>query len=146
MYVTAALTTRMRRARVITGDATRLEYDALVEKDCDYLQIDIEPPLASLGVLLRMPLEKRRFAVVTFEHDDYGSPGIKQRSRQYLRSHGYVLVVGDIAPDRYNNFEDWWVHPELVGARILEKMRDTSEGAKRADDYMLARGSVQECS
>jgi hypothetical protein len=126
-----------RRSSVITGDATKLDYAALIDHDYDYLQIDIDPALNSLEVLLRMPLEKRRFAVITFEHDDYCSPGIKERSRRYLQSHGYVLVVGNIAPDRYNSFEDWWIHPDLVDPIIVEKMRDCSELVKKADRYML---------
>jgi hypothetical protein len=125
-----------RKSYVITADATKLDYDVLVDKDYDYLQIDIDPALNSLNVLLRMPFEKHRFAVITFEHDDYCSPGIKERSRQYLWSHGYVLVVGDVAPDRYNSFEDWWAHPDLVDSKTIEKMRNV-EGIKKADYYML---------
>jgi hypothetical protein len=126
-----------RRSFVITGDATRLDYDALIDKDYDYLQIDIDPALNSLNALLRIPFEKHRFAVVTFEHDDYCSPGIKERSRQYLQSHGYVLVIGDVAPDHYNSFEDWWVHPALVDPKNVEKMRDSRECTKKADLCML---------
>jgi len=126
-----------RSSYVITGDATRLDYDALIDKDYDFLQIDCDPALQSLNVLLRIPFEKHRFAVLTFEHDHYCSPGIRERSRKYLETHGYVLVVGDIAPDRYSSFEDWYVCRELVNEKIIEKMRDTREGPKRADHYML---------
>jgi SAM-dependent methyltransferase len=126
-----------RKSTVITADATRLDYDTLIQKDYDYLQIDINPALNSLTALLRMPFEKRRFAVITFEHDDYCSPGIKERSRKYLLSHGYVLVVGDIGHTKYDSFEDWWVHPDLVDPKNIEKMRNSVEGVKRADRYML---------
>jgi SAM-dependent methyltransferase len=128
---------RQRKSKVLTADATKLDYDVLIEQDYDYLQIDIDPALNSLQVLLRIPFERRRFAVITFEHDDYCSPGIKERSRTYLRSHGYVMVVGDIAPDRYNSFEDWWIHPDLVDPKIVAKMLNTEEGPKKADRYML---------
>jgi len=127
-----------RKATVITADARQLDYDALIQHDYDYLQIDIEPELQSLTALLKLPLEKRRFAVITFEHDDFHSADkVRDRSRNYLKSHGYVMVVGDIAPDYHDNFEDWWVHPELVDAKMIEKMRDSRDGAKRADRYML---------
>lgn len=126
-----------RKSVVITGDATRLDYDALIDKDYDYLQIDIEPPLGSLQVLLRIPFERRRFAVITFEHDDYRSSGIKDRSRAYLRSHGYVMVVGDVGHTQYDGFEDWWAHPDLVDQKVLGRMRDVGPGVKRADKYML---------
>ncbi len=136
---TTAAFAKERRSYVITADATKLDYDSLIDKDYDYLQIDIDPALNSLEVLLRIPFEKHRFAVITFEHDDYCSPGIKERSRQYLRSHGYVMVIGDVAPDRYNSFEDWWVHPELVEPMIINKLRDISGNAKKADAIMLVR-------
>ncbi len=126
-----------RKNRVITADASRLDYAALLEKDYDYLQIDTEPALNSFNVLLRIPFEKRRFAVITFEHDDYCYPSIKERSRKYLQSHGYTLIAGDIAPDSYNSFEDWWAHPALVAPQVIEKMRDTREVVKKADGYML---------
>jgi hypothetical protein len=125
-----------RKSFVITADATKLDYDILIDKDYDYLQIDVDPALNSLEVLLKIPFEKHRFAVITFEHDDYCSPGIKERSRKYLLSHGYILVVGDIAPDKYNSFEDWWVHPELVNFDIVLKMQNWEQEPKRADLYM----------
>lgn len=127
-----------RKSFVITEDATKIDYRTLIDRDYDYLQIDVDPALNSLEVLLRIPFEEHRFAVVTFEHDDYCSPGIKERSRRYLKSHGYVLVVGDIAPDNYNSFEDWWVHPKLVDPSIVERMKDEREVAKKADRYMLS--------
>ena len=127
-----------RKATVMTADALSLNYDELLQDDYDYLQIDIEPPTQSFAALLRMPFEKRKFAVITFEHDDFRSEdGVRERSRSYLRSHGYVMVVGDIAPAPYDNFEDWWIHPDLVDPKIVAKMRDDREGTKRADRYML---------
>ena len=126
-----------RKSTVVTGDATKLDYDALITEDYDYLQIDADP--SSLAVLLRIPFENRRFAVVTFEHDDYCSldSATKERSRRYLKSHGYVMVVGDIAPRKYDSMEDWWIHPGLVDPQIVEKMFVNGEDAKRADRYML---------
>jgi SAM-dependent methyltransferase len=128
---------KTRGSTVITGDATALNYEKLIQKDYDYLQIDVDPAMNSLNTLLRIPFDKCRFAVITFEHDDYQSSGIKERSRQYLLSHGYTMVVGDIAPNRYDSFEDWWVHPDLVDPKIVAKMRDNREGTKKADCYML---------
>jgi len=129
-----------RQSTVLVADATQIDYAALLEGDYDYLQIDVDPALTSLTVLLNLPLERHRFAVLTFEHDDYCTPGIKERSRSYLRSHGYALVAGDIAPDAYNSFEDWWVHPDLVDAAVIAAMRDAAPGVKRADRFMLTGG------
>ena len=127
-----------RNSMVITGDANKLDYNELITKDYDYLQVDVDPAMNSLNVLLKIPFETRRFAVITFEHDDYLSPdsGVRERSRQYLESHGYILVAGDIAPRKYDNFEDWWVHPDLVDPKIVEKMR-SGDGTKKADHYMF---------
>lgn len=129
-----------RKAKVITADAQTLDYDALIEHDYDYLQIDIEPALQSLTVLLKLPLEKHKFAVITFEHEGFKCPEAEARSRRYLQSHGYVMVVGDIAADGYENFEDWYVHPDLVDPKIIEKMRVKTEGAKRPEKIFLGKG------
>lgn len=126
-----------RRSQVITADATKLDYNSLLSGDYDYLQIDCDPALNSLQVLCRIPFEQCRFAVITFEHDDYCSDGIKERSRAYLESLGYKMVVGDIAPDKYMNFEDWWVHPELVDRELISKLWNNNPDAKKADGYML---------
>lgn len=127
---------------VITGDATRMNYDELIDKDFDYLQIDCDPAPQSLEVLFRIPFEKRRFAVITFEHDGYRNDGIRERSRAYLESLGYVMVVGDIAPDDYMPFEDWWIHPALIKPEILHKMQDLRQETKRSDLYMLLEGKI----
>jgi tetratricopeptide (TPR) repeat protein len=128
-----------RKGTIITGDATKVDYQSILEGDYDYLQIDTDPAEVSLKVLLAIPFESHKFAVITFEHDNYADEksGIRERSRQYLRSHGYILVVPDIAPDKFNSYEDWWVHRELVDEKIIEKMMDYSASVKRGDDYML---------
>ena len=128
-----------RTASFIAADVTRLDFDSLVTQDYDYLQIDIEPPLGSLQTLLRIPFDKHRFAVITFEHDAYRSDGVKERSRDYLWSHGYLLVAGDISINLYESCEDWWVHPDLVDLKIVDRMRDCTESTKRADNYILLK-------
>ena len=133
---------KQRTCSFIAADATQMDFNALVQHDYDYLQIDIEPPLASLQTLLKIPLDKNRFAVITFEHDDYRSSEIKERSRAYLRSHGYVMVVGDIAINQYESCEDWWVHPDLVDPKIVSRMLESREGTKKADDYMLLKSGA----
>jgi hypothetical protein len=117
-------------------DATKIDNWEL-KGDYDYLQIDCDPALNSLEVLLKIPFEKHKFAVITFEHDAYNSEGIKDRSRAYLQSMGYEMVVGDIAPDKYLNFEDWWVHPALVDMTRVYAMYNNSLETKKAEDYML---------
>ena len=129
----------VRKAEVITADATQLDYDILIRQDYDYLQVDCEPAAISFATLLKIPLEKYRFAVVTFEHDAYHGSDIRERSRKYLKSQGYVLIAGDIAYNRYDSFEDWWVHPDLIDPKIVDRMCENSDGIKKADNYMLVR-------
>lgn len=129
-----------RPTKVITADATKLDYTRIIQGDkCDYLQIDCDPAIISYNVLLKIPFETHKFAVITFEHDFYTdeNSGVKEKSREYLKSFGYELVVSNIAPDKFNSYEDWWVHPDLVERSIIEKMKCLDKFAIRADDYML---------
>jgi tetratricopeptide (TPR) repeat protein len=132
-----------RTSQVITADATKLDYSSLLTGDYDYLQIDCDPALNSLQVLFRIPFEKCRFAIITFEHDAYSndSIGIKERSRVYLHSLGYKMIVGDIAPDKYMNFEDWWIHPDLTDGVPCDLITYSGEDkTRKADEYMLNLG------
>lgn len=132
-----------RVAKTICADATKIDYVDLLkdEKDFDYLQLDCDPALITYKTLLRIPFEYHKFAVITFEHDNYVDENslVRDKSRKYLLSHGYELIVANIAPDDYNSYEDWYVHPDLVSKDIIEKMKDLSEKPKRADTYMLKR-------
>jgi hypothetical protein len=78
-------------------------------------------------------------AVITFEHDYYADETklYREKSREFLINQGYVMVVGDIAPDKNSTFEDWWIHPDLVNPEILKIMIDSTNNIKKADDYML---------
>ena len=92
-------------------------------------------------MLLKIPFEKYKFAVITYEHDEYmdRSLNYKELSRQYLKEQGYVLVVGDIAPDKNSNYEDWYVHPDLIKPEILNTMLNSAEGTKEASSYMTLK-------
>lgn len=133
-----------RKNKCILQDATKADFNALIQKHnlgetIDYLQLDVEPAENTYKVLTSIPFDKYKFRVITYEHDHYADRSLKYResSRKFLSSKGYVMVVGDIAPDKNSSFEDWWVHPDLVDPEILDIMKDTSEGIKRADNYLL---------
>ena len=131
-----------RTAKVITGDATKIDYSSLLtERTYDYLQIDCDPASISYSVLLQIPFERHKFAVVTFEHEYYCDPDYEVRglSRKYLESFGYEMVVNDIAEDRYSNFEDWWVHPDLVDRNVIDKMKCVNNKTHKADEYLLGK-------
>jgi tetratricopeptide (TPR) repeat protein len=133
-----------RKNKIVLTDATKVDYDTFIEEnfdttDIDYLQVDCEPPSVTLDILKMIPLDKYRFAVITFEHDYYAdiTRSYREKSREYLQSKGYQLVVSDIAPNNISNYEDWWIHPELVDSEIVTKMKDTSDRIKNAEKYML---------
>jgi tetratricopeptide (TPR) repeat protein len=135
-----------RKNQCILRDATLIDYDKFLSglefpTVIDYLQIDCDPSETSYKVLTTIPFEKYKFAVITYEHDEYSDVNktYKEKSRKYLSNYGYVMVVGDIAPDDWRNYEDWWVHPDLVDSDILAKMLDVSNKTKNAEDYMLGK-------
>jgi hypothetical protein len=61
----------------------------------------------------------------------------REKSREFLSSKGYVLVVNDISPDGISNFEDWWVHPDLVDVDILKKMISVTNETQNCKDYIF---------
>lgn len=135
-----------RRNPCLLKDAALVNYEKFLHgldfpQNIDYLQLDCDPPDVTYKILLTMPFEKYKFAVITYEHDYYcdESKSFREKSRKYLESFGYVMVVGDIAPDEWRNYEDWWIHPDLIDPIILEKMKTTSTVIKKAEDYMLGK-------
>ena len=128
----------------ILQDVTKANFIDLLshynfENVIDYLQIDCDPPHVSFEALLNIPFEKYKFRVITFEHDYYcdETKTIREKARRYLRSQGYVLVAGDISPDDYRPYEDWWANPDLVDVEIAKIMMQKSVGTKKAEKYML---------
>ncbi len=119
----------------ICADATTVDYKNLFDKSnistqTDYLQIDVDPPEISLQVLKRLPLDTHRFSVITFETDVWqGDTSVAEESRRILKSHGYQLVVKNVACCNKDNdgkltwypFEDWWVDPLVISAEKIKQ-------------------------
>lgn len=125
----------------ICSNALDINYSDLLEqnsapKDIDYLQIDCDPPNISFEILTKIPFDEYRFATITFEHDYYWYPEIRELSRNYLRDRGYHLLVNDAAFTENNSYEDWWVHPDLIDINIIEKMT-TNNQINYVKNYML---------
>jgi len=134
-----------RRNSVIHGDALQVDYDQLLSDIAengvvDYLQLDCEPASVTYEIMEKIPFDKYKFAVITYEHDDYvDMTGLyRQKSRNFLHSQGYILVANDLSTDGESNFEDWWVHPDLVDGKILTIMRSISDHTQDARNYMVA--------
>lgn len=133
-----------RKSNLLVTDALQVDYRELLrnnfnDKIIDYLQVDIEPARNTFECLLKIPFDEYKFRVITYEHDYYVdvTREYREKSREYLRSKGYVLVANDIAPDDMCNFEDWWVYPDLVNYEILNTMTDITDKPKAIEKYML---------
>lgn len=135
-----------RKNPILHTDALKLDYKKLLTEnfetnEIDYLQLDIEPARNTFEVLLSIPFEEYKFAVITYEHDYYVdvTKSYRDKSRKYLQLMGYELVVNDVSPDGISNFEDWWVHPDLVDPEIIKVMKDHDDSTKKAKNYMLSK-------
>ena len=118
---------RERKNKVLCVDALKVDYESLLDREfggdvVDYLQLDIEPSSNTFEALLRIPFDKYKFRVITYEHDHYVdmTRGYRDKSRRYLKSLGYTLVFNDVAPVEGCSFEDWWVREELVDAVAIK--------------------------
>jgi len=136
-----------RTAKLLHTDALQIDYEKLLQENfeenvVDYLQLDIEPPRNTYECMLKIPFDKYKFAVITYEHDYYVdvTRSFREKSREFLKSQGYELVANDLSPDGKSNFEDWWVHPDLVDKTIVEKMKSIKSGIHHSKDYILSSG------
>ena len=134
-----------RKSKIYNEDALKIDYKQFIKDNfgdvstIDYLQLDIEPARNTYDCMLKMPFDEVKFAVITYEHDYYADVTriYRDKSRKFLKSKGYVLVVNDISPDGTCNFEDWWVHPDLVNEEILSIMTDNDDKIKDIRDYFF---------
>lgn len=106
----------------------------------DYLQLDCDPPEVTYKILLNIPFEKYKFAVITYEHDYYcdETKSFQEKSRKYLESYGYVRVLNNVSPDEFRPYEDWWVHPELIDSDIIDQMTLVNDETKKAENIFLS--------
>lgn len=138
-----------RKNPILHQNALEVDYEKLLSElsingVVDYLQLDCEPSSVTFDIMTKIPFDKYRFAVITYEHDHYldKSKSYRAKSREYLTSRGYELVVSDVNPEGHSSFEDWYVHPELVDRSIINRMRDIVPGDRTTsirtiDDYMF---------
>ena len=134
-----------RSAKLLHDNALTVDYDEILSTNfssniIDYLQLDIEPARNTYECMLKIPFDKYKFAVITYEHDYYVdvTRSFREKSRGFLEGKGYVLVANDLSPDGKSNFEDWWVHPDLIEKSILSKMTSISNQTQHAKEYILS--------
>ena len=88
----------------------------------DYLSVDIEPEEHTFAALRQIDHSKLRFRVITFEHNHYNGgqgPRVRLDSREYLKSLGYLMIVGDVAHSG-DLAEDWWIAPEFFDQQTID--------------------------
>jgi tetratricopeptide (TPR) repeat protein len=129
-----------RKNEIILCDATKFDYSVL-KGHIDYLQVDCEPPSTTYEIMTMIPWDQCSFGVITYEHDYYTdvSKSFRQKSRNFLLSKGYLLIVSDIAPNETSCYEDWYVHPKHINREIIKKMLSADASIKNAEKYMLGK-------
>lgn len=123
-----------RKNIILCEDATKTNYLAVLNEFnkgtvFDYLQLDCEPSKTTFEILLSIPFDDYKFAIITYEHDHYVdlTNSYREKSRKYLKMMGYELLVTNVSPNEMSPFEDWWYHPDLVDPEIVEKMKNISD-------------------
>ena len=125
---------QQRKNSIVCQDATTIDYTYLLDEFgqgnvFDYLQIDCEPSKTTFEILLMIPFEKYQFGIITYEHDHYVdmTNSYRNKSREYLESKGYKLIVTNISANEFCPFEDWWYHPDLIDQEMVNKMKNISD-------------------
>lgn len=138
-----------RKNRAICYDATTVDYNELLSKNysdtIDYLQLDCDPPEITYSVLQKIPFDKYKFKVITYEHDYYVdmTRSYRDKSREYLSNLGYKLVISNISPNSWSSFEDWWVHPDLVPNEKINHIINNNDNIKQIDNYLLNKNNYK---
>ena len=135
----------IRKNSYLITDALNIDYLELLNNykfssQIDYLSLDIEPNYNTFGCLRKLPLDKFRFSVITFEHDFYGGDpyNVREESRKYLTSFGYKLVATNISNKGINYpFEDWYVDPNVISEDIYNLILNTNEETKYCENILL---------
>lgn len=110
---------RERRAGLVVPDALLVDWRHLVATvfptgRCDFLSLDLEPPVLTEYAMRILPWDAIRFGIVALEHDSYreGGPARQERMRAFMEANGYELFA-EVAHD------DWWIDPQVFNAEEL---------------------------
>ena len=130
-----------RLNKTILSDATTADYINLFnqfsweDKIIDYASVDCEPPEVTFRALQKLISSDFKFRVITFEQESYyAGYDVRNRSRDFLTNLGYELIVGGVQTLQGQEYEDWWVYPELVDMKIANKFKSSN---KRWIDIIL---------
>lgn len=140
--------TQRKNDKFVLCDALTVDYIQLFHENygdqtiIDYLQCDIEPSVNTLSALKRLPHDKYRFRVITFETDLYtGNEAylVREESRSFLTNLGYELIVGDVIVGNSNPFEDWWVDLNLVNRDVALSIKEMATHTQRPSELLLTK-------
>ena len=123
----------------LTADYTSICDEHIKSRYIDYLQLDVDPAHNTYKVLQKIPFDTLEFGVITYEHDYYcdETKSYREKSRELLESEGYILVAGNISPDKNSPYEDWWVNPKVFPS--IQLPIDKNKRVLFAKDYMLKK-------
>lgn len=102
---------KVRKNPLVIADALEFDFAPYLTKRVDYLQVDIDPAKQSLKCLEKMLSYGQRFSVITFEHDYYDDPSVREPSRLLLFKNNYRPFKFDVEYEG-QIFEDWWLDRE----------------------------------
>ena len=117
---------------LVCADALELDYTKLfkdhnVPEVVDYLSVDLEPPPITFTALKKIPFDKYKFKIITFEHDHYRQEflhhNLRDDSRKFFESIGYYKVPDSLLNAYHLNLsisEDWYVHPDYIDTSIFQ--------------------------
>jgi hypothetical protein len=132
----------IRKNFCICDDATNINYKEIFERynfstRIDYLQVDIEPSWQTLKALKKLPLDKYRFSVITYETDVYnGDLECAEESRKIFSEFGYELIIKNVAC-LGNPYEDWYVDPMVVDNDTINIFKNNTEFPKESINCVL---------
>jgi hypothetical protein len=88
-----------------------------------------------------LPTHKYKFRFITYEHDHYAdvTKSFREKSRSFLRSLGYKLLINDISPFGDHSFEDWWYHPDLVDQKRVDMIQHVDLNAVHAVENIFLK-------
>lgn len=124
----------------LTTDYVKLAEDNDLGSVIDYLSVDIEPEEHTFSALQQVDHSRLRFRVITFEHNHYNGgegPRVRLESREYLKSLGYEMIVGDIS-HAGDLAEDWWIAPELFDIETIKTFKIPT--TYNADEAVYIKG------
>lgn len=108
-----------RKNPCICGDATKIDYDSILEKfnigtEIDFLQLDIDPASNTLEALKKINFKKYNFSFITFEHDFYSyGDEVRKESRKIFYNLGYTPLITDVMHNGLI-FEDWYINEKTI--------------------------------